>query len=153
VNGHAATSDDASLNLENIADTDEFLNDVLQEADFMEGIRPLDISVDDEKSENVNAEQIMSTLNIIEDNNCTQDATTSLSEENFQATSLYFKKIIVPPLLCRHPPPAQGRDDDISHLKEILLDVLTKLGRYTGNVYTNRILFAPDNKSLKISSS
>jgi hypothetical protein len=45
----------ASLNLENIADTDEFLDDVLQEADFMEGIRPLDISVDDEKSENVNA--------------------------------------------------------------------------------------------------
>jgi hypothetical protein len=38
----------------------------------------------------------MSTLNIIDDNNCTQDATTSLSEENFQATSLYFKKIIVP---------------------------------------------------------
>ena len=48
-----STSEDASLNLENIADTDEFLDDVLQEADFMEGIRPLDISVDDEKSENV----------------------------------------------------------------------------------------------------
>jgi hypothetical protein len=47
----------------------------------------------------------MSTLNIIDDNNCTQDATASLSEENFQATSLYFKKCIVPPLLCRHPPP------------------------------------------------
>ena len=45
-----------ALNLENIAETDEFLDDVLQEADFMEGIRPLDISVDDEKSENVNAE-------------------------------------------------------------------------------------------------
>ena len=86
-----STSDNASLNLENIADTDEFLDDVLQEADFMEGIRPLDISVDDEKWENVNAEQIISTLNIIDDNNCTQDATTSLSEENFQATSLYFK--------------------------------------------------------------
>ena len=98
-----STSDDASLNLENIADTDEVLDDVLQEADFMKGIRPLDISVDDEKSENVNAEQIMSTLNIIDDNNCTQDATTSLSEENFQATSLYFKQFIVPPLLCRHP--------------------------------------------------
>ena len=144
-----STSDDASLNLENIADTDEFLDDVLQEADFMEGIRPLDISVDDEQSENVNAEQIMSTLNIIDDNNCTQDATTSLSEENFQATSLYFKQFIVPPLLCRHPPPAQGRDDDISHLKEILSDVLTKLGRYTGKIYTNRILFAPDNKISK----
>ena len=85
----------------------------------------------------------MSTLNIIDDNNCTQDATASLSEENFQATSLYFKKCIVPPLLCRHPPPAQVRDDDIPHLKEILLDVLTKLGRYTGKVYTNRILYAP----------
>jgi hypothetical protein len=60
-------------------------------------------------------------LNIIEDNNCTQDATTSLSEENFQATSLYFKKIIVPPLLCRHPPPAQGRDDDISHFRLFII--------------------------------
>jgi hypothetical protein len=59
------------------------------------------ISVDDEKWENVNAEQIISTLNIIDDNNCTQDATTSLSEENFQATSLYFKKFIVPPLLLQ----------------------------------------------------
>jgi hypothetical protein len=49
-----STSDDASLKLENIADTYEFLDDVLQEADFMEGISPLDISVDDEKSENVN---------------------------------------------------------------------------------------------------
>ena len=48
-----STNDDASLDLENIADTDEFLDDVLQEADFMEGIRPLDISVDDGKSENV----------------------------------------------------------------------------------------------------
>jgi hypothetical protein len=54
-----STSDDASLNLENIADTDEFLDDVLQEADFMEGIRPLDISVDDEKWENVRFLEIL----------------------------------------------------------------------------------------------
>ena len=27
--------------------------------------------------------------------------------------SFGFSKFIVPPLLCRHPPPAVGRDDDI----------------------------------------
>jgi uncharacterized protein YerC len=36
-----STSDDASLKLENIADTYEFLDDVLQEADFMEGMEEI----------------------------------------------------------------------------------------------------------------
>ena len=32
-----------------------------------------------------------------------------------------FTKFIVPPLLTRHPPPAVGRDDDISKIREILM--------------------------------
>ena len=34
-------------------------------------------------------------------------------------TSFGFSKFVVPPLLCRHPPPAVGRDDDISKIKDI----------------------------------
>ena len=41
--------------------------------------------------------------------------------------SFGFSKFIVPPLLCRHPPPAVGRDDDVSKIKDILDDILIKL--------------------------
>ena len=37
-----------------------------------------------------------------------------------------FSTFIVPPLLCRHPPPAVGRDDDIYITKQILDDTLNK---------------------------
>ena len=58
-----------------------------------------------------------------------------------------FSKFQVPPLLCRHPPPAVGRDDDKMKIKEILDDVLLKLGYTTENPNTlNRILCGPDNK-------
>lgn len=33
-------------------------------------------------------------------------------------------------MLCRHPTPAEGRDDDINLLSEVLQDILTTLGRY-----------------------
>ena len=46
-----------------------------------------------------------------------------------------------PPLLCRHPPPAVGRDDDIYKLKEVLDDVLVR----TGNT-KDKILIAADHK-------
>ena len=58
-----------------------------------------------------------------------------------------FSKFQVPPLLCRHPPPAIGRDDDKMKIKEILDDVLLKLGYTTENTNSlNRILCGPDNK-------
>ena len=58
-----------------------------------------------------------------------------------------FSKFQVPPLLCRHPPPAVGRDDDRMKIKEILDDVLLKLGYTTENSDSlNRILCGPDNK-------
>ena len=62
-------------------------------------------------------------------------------------TSFGFSKFVVPPLLCRHPPPAVGRDDDISKIKDILDDILVKLALCTDPTKTNdRILCGPDNK-------
>ena len=62
-------------------------------------------------------------------------------------TSFGFSKFVVPPLLCRHPPPAIGRDDDISKIKDILDDILVKLAFCTDPTKTNdRILCGPDNK-------
>ena len=46
-----------------------------------------------------------------------------------------------PPLLCRHPSPAVGRDDAIYKLKEVLDDVLVR----TGNTM-DKILIAADHK-------
>lgn len=58
-----------------------------------------------------------------------------------------FNIFSVPPLLCRHPPPAVGRDDDINKLKEILDDILQKSGFIGSRSSTSsRILFAPDHK-------
>ncbi|KAH3802122.1 hypothetical protein DPMN_155791 [Dreissena polymorpha] len=50
--------------------------------------------------------------------------------ENIQdlLQSFGFSKYTVPALLCRHPLPATGRDDDITKIKEILDDVLLKMG-------------------------
>ena len=54
----------------------------------------------------------------------------------------YFKKPVPLPLLCRHPPPASGKDDDIMVLKNILDDVITKANL----PQKHRILFGPDFK-------
>ena len=61
--------------------------------------------------------------------------------------SFGFAKFTVPPLLTRHPPPAVGRDDDISKVREILDDVLLKLGYLTSTKScSHRILCGPDHK-------
>ena len=60
-----------------------------------------------------------------------------------------FKKYHPPPLLsllCRHPPPAIGRDDDVHKLKEVLDDILIKLQHDNPLHKADRILFGPDNK-------
>lgn len=51
-----------------------------------------------------------------------------------------------PPLLCRHPPPATGKDDDVLKLQEILDDLLIKSGNTNRKEVKKKILFAPDNK-------
>ena len=61
--------------------------------------------------------------------------------------SFGFSKFIVPPLLCRHPPPEVGRDDDVSKIKDILDDILVKLAFSTDPTKKyERILCGPDNK-------
>ena len=52
-----------------------------------------------------------------------------------------------PPMICRHPPPAIGRDDSITKLREVLDEVLIKTGNYyNSSPLDSRILFAPDQK-------
>lgn len=61
--------------------------------------------------------------------------------------SFGFTKNKVPPLLTRHPPPAVGRDDDPSKIREILDDILVKMGYDADpNRSVNRFLCGPDNK-------
>ena len=49
--------------------------------------------------------------------------------------------------MCRHPPPAIGRDDDVSKIREIVDDTLMKMGYFVDeNKMINRILCGPDNK-------
>ena len=58
-----------------------------------------------------------------------------------------FVKYEAPSLLCRHPPPAVGRDDDIRVLRNILTDVVIKSGHFLrSRPNKDRILLAPDHK-------
>ena len=57
----------------------------------------------------------------------TTDETDQSNTQNI-LSSFGFNKYKVPQLLTRHPPPAIGRDDDISKLQEILYDILVKSG-------------------------
>ena len=67
-----------------------------------------------------------------------------------------FHVFKTPPLLCRHPFPYSGRDDDIERLRTLLEDILIQTGHHPnllnehGNeLHKFRILFAPDNKIAK----
>ena len=57
---------------------------------------------------------------------------SSQSEPSHETTEFkYFEQLdasTVSQMLCRHPTPAEGRDDDINLLSEVLQDILTKLG-------------------------
>ena len=58
-------------------------------------------------------------------------------------------------MLCRHPPPAVGRDDDKMKIKETLDDVFLKLEYTCTTENTNSInwiICGPDNKIEQISS-
>ncbi|CAG2249138.1 unnamed protein product [Mytilus edulis] len=113
-----------------------------------ESIQPLDISTEEHPQELTEDQDETPIENLIE--NMSKNTNDGTVQVNNVLTRTTFKKFEVPPLLCRHPTPAQGRDDDINHLKDILLDILTKLGRYPGKEYKERILFAPDHKIAKI---
>lgn len=95
----------------------------------------MDISVENELPE---LEKSFLNLSLVVDEETT---------ERDVVESFGFEKFNVPPLLCRHPPPATGRDDDISKIREILDDMLLKMGYLTNIENTvNRILCGPDHK-------
>ena len=61
---------------------------------------------------------------------------------NVSNGSTTFRQFQPPKLLCRHPPPAAGRDDDINVLRNVLDDTIQKIEPDKNE----RILFAPDYK-------
>ncbi|CAC5394942.1 unnamed protein product [Mytilus coruscus] len=83
----------------------------------------------------------------LDSTSCISSPSHSSSQASTVLKTFGFEKYNIPPLPCRHPPPATGIDDDILKLREILDDVLIKTRRinmsYEGK---NRILFGPDNK-------
>ena len=98
----------------------------------------------DEESELLPAlEKSIENMSILEEESVEE---TALSIQSL-LKSFGFTKNVVPPLLTRHPPPAIGRDDDPSKIREILDDVLLKMG-YEADPKraVNRILCGPDNK-------
>lgn len=56
------------------------------------------------------------------------------------------KSNLLVPLICRHPPPANGRDDDLAVLRNILDDFLEKAAV---DDHLDRVLTAPDYKVAK----
>ena len=86
---------------------------------------------------------------LVSDHSSYYSETDSIIETENNLPSLFcLQKYAPPPLLCRRPPAATGRDDDILKLKEILDDILLKMGHYKIDKSTNRILCGPDNKIL-----
>ena len=85
-----------------------------------------------------NLEESLMDLSLTEDDNCS-------NVKKILPNMFGIVKYSPPPLLCRHPPPAMGKDDDIQKLREVLNDILIKLGRGT-SAHPDRILFGPDNK-------
>ncbi|CAC5356709.1 unnamed protein product [Mytilus coruscus] len=60
------------------------------------------------------------------DNQTSRSNNSLTSADESNVLNLFvFKKFKVPPLLCRHPPHATGRDDDIYKLKELMDDVIS----------------------------
>ncbi len=77
----------------------------------------------------------------IETKSCPQEVSTQSLPGEYG-----LHKYLPPPLMCRRPPPASGRDDDLQKLREILDDTLLKLG-YNSNLHSSsRVLCGPDNK-------
>lgn len=90
-----------------------------------------------------NLEQSFENITICEE----EDIVETFRDIQLILSSFGFNKFAVPPLLCRHPPPAVGRDDDIHKIREILDDILRKMGYLSDpSKFVNRILCGPDNK-------
>lgn len=73
--------------------------------------------------------------------------TENTNETQKLLASFGFRKFEVPPLLCKHPPPASGKDDDLNNIKEIMDEAMLKLGYQSGvKKQTERILCRADQK-------
>ena len=75
------------------------------------------------------------------------DASGNFSVIENLLSVLHLTQFKPPQSITRHPPPATGRDDNIHVLREILDNLLLKLG-YSDSEYSRkyRILFGADNK-------
>ena len=61
-------------------------------------------------------------------------------------TQFGLHKNITSPLLCRHPEPYFGRDDDPAKLREICDDLMVMLGFHDPEAVKTKILSGPDHK-------
>ena len=95
--------------------------------------------IDASDTDNTSAEEISS---------CSQEITKHELQPSQHTILETFglHKTNAPELLTRRPPPVAGRDDDITKLKEILDDMLLKLGYNNAHGHSDRILCGPDNK-------
>ena len=70
-----------------------------------------------------------------------------LSSVTTESNVSSFIKYDVPALLCRHPPPAIGKDDDIRVLRNVLDEFIVKSGHFMHpKPNKEKILLAPDHK-------
>lgn len=58
--------DQNGINLDNLDESDEFLDDIIEEEDFFEGIQPLDISTEEHPQELTEDQDETPTENLIE---------------------------------------------------------------------------------------
>lgn len=106
----------------------------------LDSIEAISSAVDQDDEESFSISEVEKS---IQNMSISESETLETENESIQSllSSFGFNKFKVPTLLCRHPPPAIGRDDDLNKIKDILDDILLKLGYITEpSKSVNRIL-------------
>ena len=138
------TAADVEMDPEHDENIHSIFSGEIAETEFIHGIGELEWSLPGSEAQEM--EPIVSIPPSFDMEISETETTHTIQHEH---EDFLISKFKVPPTLCRHPTPAKGRDDDINVLRDILLDILLKLGRYPGVVIKERILFAPDHKISK----
>ncbi|CAC5405584.1 unnamed protein product [Mytilus coruscus] len=118
----------------------ESLHSLLEEMDISAELKG-DSNINDEEEENIEG-----LLNAILPNDFGSFTLERIDQSATESQPSVLPVSSLPPLLCRHPPPASGRDDDILVLKKMLDDIPIKTDV---NLKEDKIIFAPDYKIAK----
>lgn len=156
---NVVTEDDKNIFVSGISDlqlSDIEETNVNEETISVAGDELLYSSSSDENVEMSEDEDLINVLQKLDDQDMavSQDLPAQFSvseleveycEANEHEGCFGFKVFKPPSLLCRHPPPAVGRDDDIHKLKEVLDEVIIRTGNIKDNT-SSRIMIAADHK-------